>query len=74
MKRLFFASLLCFSALLQAQTYVGMEACADCHQSQVAAWQRSHHAMAMQPANVQSVLAPFEGEVFSLGATEARFK
>ena len=73
MKRLFFASLLCFSALLQAQTYVGMEACADCHQSQVAAWQRSHHAMAMQPANVQSVLAPFEGEVFSLGATEARF-
>ncbi|MEY3018549.1 MAG: hypothetical protein RL336_1684 [Pseudomonadota bacterium] len=73
MRRLFFASLLWFSALSQAQTYVGMEVCADCHQPQVAAWQRSHHAMAMQPANAQSVLAPFAGEVFTQGATEVRF-
>jgi len=52
---------------------MGVSECLDCHQPQVESWQKSHHAMAMQPATRASVLAPFAGEVFKLGQTEARF-
>ena len=46
-------------------TYVGSAACGSCHATQVKAWQGSHHAHAMQPANSHSVLAPFAGERFT---------
>jgi len=40
--------------------YVGAAACADCHQAETAAWQDSHHAVAMQPAGERTVLGRFD--------------
>ncbi len=42
-------------------TYVGSTACAACHAVEYAAWRRSHHALAMQPADADSVLGDFSG-------------
>ena len=33
-------------------TYVGSEACVDCHSEEVEAWQGSHHDMAMKHATM----------------------
>lgn len=74
MIRFIFASLLSlYLPLSLAQEFVGVDACADCHSEQVSTWQRSHHAMAMQPAKPETVLAPFAGESFTQGATKVRF-
>lgn len=48
-----------------AASYVGAAACAGCHPAQTAAWQGSHHAQAMQPANAQTVLGRFDHNHFS---------
>ncbi|MEF1241896.1 multiheme c-type cytochrome, partial [Vibrio campbellii] len=37
-------------------TYLGSDACVDCHQKETQAWQGSHHDMAMRHADAQSVL------------------
>ena len=42
-------------------TYVGAEACVGCHGDQANAWKGSHHALAMQPATVATVLGDFSG-------------
>src|SRR5205085_6729746 len=42
-------------------TLVGAQACAGCHAAQAAAWQPSHHALAMQPATAATVLGDFSG-------------
>ena len=44
--------------------YVGAQACAGCHAAQAAAWGRSHHALAMQPATAQTVLGDFNAARF----------
>ena len=31
-------------------SYIGRDACGQCHAAEVKAWQGSHHALAMQPA------------------------
>ena len=41
-------------------TFVGSEACIDCHKNEVAAWQGSHHDMAMKHADKTSVLGDFD--------------
>lgn len=72
--RLFCFSLLwLYSQLLMAAEFVGAQACADCHSQQYQRWQRSHHAMAMQPAHATTVLAPFAGETFVQADTKVRF-
>ena len=43
-----------------AARYVGAAACAACHQAETAAWQGSHHAVAMQPAGERTVLGRFD--------------
>jgi len=40
--------------------YVGRHACADCHSDQVAQWSDSHHDLAMQPANEETVRGDFD--------------
>ncbi|MGD8640401.1 MAG: multiheme c-type cytochrome, partial [Gammaproteobacteria bacterium] len=34
-----------------AASYTGSGVCQDCHATQYKAWKRSHHDLAMQPAN-----------------------
>ena len=41
--------------------FVGAQACAGCHTAQFAAWQDSHHKLAMQPVAAHTVLGDFSG-------------
>lgn len=41
-------------------TFVGSQACIDCHKNEVEAWQGSHHDMAMKHADKTSVLGDFD--------------
>jgi predicted CXXCH cytochrome family protein len=56
-----------------AATYVGAPACAGCHASESASWQGSQHDLAMQEANVQSVLGNFDGAEFTYAGITSRF-
>jgi len=38
----------------QPATFVGAQACGDCHTAQFDAWKGSHHALAMQPATADN--------------------
>ena len=40
------------------RTFVGKSRCMECHQQQVHDWENSHHALAMQRATAETVLAP----------------
>ena len=42
-------------------TYVGVEVCAGCHQTQAERWKTSHHALAMEKATPETVLGDFSG-------------
>ena len=42
-------------------TYVGVEVCAGCHQTQAERWKTSHHALAMEKATPGTVLGDFSG-------------
>ena len=42
-------------------TFVGREACATCHDAETALWEGSHHDLAMQVADGQTVLGDFDG-------------
>ncbi|MDI9244258.1 tetratricopeptide repeat protein [Marinobacter sp. CHS3-4] len=48
-----------------ADGYLGASVCADCHQSEHALWQNSHHDKAMQPATPETVLGYFDNATFS---------
>lgn len=39
--------------------FVGTELCASCHEPEYVAWQGSHHQLAMQPADDETVLGSF---------------
>ncbi|RMF43651.1 MAG: hypothetical protein D6753_04590 [Planctomycetota bacterium] len=45
---------------LSQASYVGSQVCAECHREQVELYRGSHHDMAMQPANPQTVRANFD--------------
>lgn len=53
--------------------YVGSQACLACHAAQGSAWQESHHARAMQPANAQTVLGDFNNARFTNAGVTSRF-
>ncbi len=53
--------------------YVGAQQCAGCHQEQTALWEESHHDLAMQPANEQTVLGDFNNASFDYFGTVSRF-
>ncbi|NDJ82101.1 tetratricopeptide repeat protein [Vibrio campbellii] len=54
-------------------TYVGSDACVDCHQKETQAWQGSHHDMAMRHADAQSVLGDFNDHTFTFSGKPNRF-
>jgi predicted CXXCH cytochrome family protein len=56
-----------------APSFVGSQACAECHKSEVADWRSSHHALAMQSASEASVLGRFDGATFDQGASKSVF-
>lgn len=53
--------------------YLGSQTCAQCHAEQVNAWTGSHHQLAMQPANAQTVLGNFKDQRFSHNGIDSRF-
>ncbi|MEZ8020897.1 multiheme c-type cytochrome [Vibrio splendidus] len=54
-------------------TYVGSEACVDCHSAEVEAWQGSHHDMAMKHATDESVLGDFNEQTVTHKGKPNRF-
>ncbi len=53
------------SDAVMAQTYVGSEACTDCHREQAEAWKGSHHDLAWTEVADGMVQADFDGTRFS---------
>lgn len=53
--------------------YVGRQACAGCHAEQDRLWQGSHHDLAMQEANQQTVLGDFGNVEFHKDGVMTRF-
>ncbi|MBV8269917.1 MAG: hypothetical protein JO252_26645, partial [Planctomycetaceae bacterium] len=59
----------------EAPTFVGAQACANCHAAAFDAWKGSHHALAMQPATAANVLGDFTGaRVEHFGITTTFFR
>ncbi len=56
-----------------APTFVGSAACGGCHQSEMAAWRGSQHALAMQEATAATVLGNFDDASFRQGEVISRF-
>lgn len=73
--RLFSTGLLLTAFAVSAAEYVGNEACASCHDSQIADWTGSHHDLAMQKADEDTVLGNFDNSKFVYeGVTTTFFK
>ena len=56
-------------------TYIGVEVCAGCHQTQAERWKTSHHALAMEKATSATVRGDFSGvsvENFGVVSTLSR--
>ena len=53
--------------------YVGREVCMNCHVEQVALWQGSHHDLAMQHADENSVLGDFSNIAFTNAGLTSKF-
>lgn len=53
--------------------YVGAAACADCHTDETAAWQGSHHDLAMALPNATTVLGDFDDAEFTAHGVTSRF-
>jgi tetratricopeptide (TPR) repeat protein len=54
-------------------SYVGVEACAQCHQQQFNLWQGSHHDLSMQEANEKTVLGDFNDKEFTYFDATSKF-
>jgi predicted CXXCH cytochrome family protein len=75
------ALLLAVSTLAAAQSpaqapakgYLGATACKECHGAAYDAWSRSHHKLAMQPADATTVLGDFKNAKFTYAGTTSTF-
>ena len=54
-------------------SYTGAHVCVDCHAEQYALWSGSHHDLAMQPANSQTVLGDFDNATLKYGDVTTTF-
>jgi predicted CXXCH cytochrome family protein len=54
-------------------TYVGANACKNCHEAEFKAWSGSHHQLAMQEATPSTVLGDFANAGFKHKGVESRF-
>jgi predicted CXXCH cytochrome family protein len=57
----------------ESATFVGSEACADCHRAEAALWRGSHHQLAMGQATDKSVLGDFNGATLDYYGMQFRF-
>jgi predicted CXXCH cytochrome family protein len=57
----------------QQAAFVGSDACTTCHADQARAWQSSHHDLALQQANADTVLGNFADAEFTRGGVTTRF-
>ena len=68
------AILACQSASADSDArYIGSQVCSECHVEQFRDWQGSHHDLAMQPANKNTVLGDFSGVEFDHYGLVSRF-
>lgn len=58
---------------MAAPTYVGSEACIDCHQDEAKAWKGSHHDLAWTEPTAENTLGDFTGTEFTLDGITSRF-
>jgi tetratricopeptide (TPR) repeat protein len=56
-----------------AASFVGGQQCASCHAEESNAWQNSHHDLAMQHANPESVAGDFSGSTFAYNGVTSEF-
>lgn len=54
-------------------SYVGVNACVECHAEQVTKWTGSHHDLAMQEASEKTVLGDFGNATFTHYGVTSRF-
>ena len=54
-------------------TFVGSSSCQSCHEAEFHDWMGSHHELAMQVANADTVLGDFEDVNFDYFGTSTRF-
>jgi tetratricopeptide (TPR) repeat protein len=54
-------------------SYIGREACAQCHGAEVRDWEGSHHALSMQPGNEATVHGNFNNAHFNNGDVTTSF-
>ena len=59
--------------LARSAEYVGQKVCAKCHVEQSSLWQGSHHDLAMQRADENSVLGDFSNTTFTYAGITSRF-
>ena len=62
-----------YSSLSSAAIYVGDQACISCHAQEHQQWKGSHHDLAMQVANAQTVLGDFKQATFFKKGIISRF-
>ncbi len=63
------------SASYLPATYIGRAACIDCHEQEHELWTGSHHDLAMQVANEDTVLGDFDDATFThFGVTSTFYK
>ena len=54
-------------------TFVGSSACVDCHADEAGRWRGSHHDLAMEPANDETVLGDFADAEFTYAGVTSTF-
>jgi tetratricopeptide (TPR) repeat protein/ssDNA-binding Zn-finger/Zn-ribbon topoisomerase 1 len=69
--RILLAALLTYSAAGHA--FTGSDTCKNCHASEYALWQGSHHDLAMQLPTPDTVLGDFDDARFTYGSITTRF-
>ncbi|CAM3139719.1 multiheme c-type cytochrome [Vibrio diazotrophicus] len=58
---------------ISVASYVGTDACIDCHIQETNAWKGSHHDMAMKHANDKSVRGNFDDQIYHHNGKQNRF-
>jgi Tfp pilus assembly protein PilF len=70
-QRLFLTAILLCSGT--AYAFTGSDACQGCHEEEFSQWQGSHHDLAMQVPNADTVLGNFDDATFKYNGITTRF-
>ncbi len=73
--RLIFTAMLMYAAAVNAadNAFTGSESCQSCHAEEFSQWQGSHHDLAMQVPNAETVLGNFDDASFTYNDITTRF-